>query len=248
MRVVSATDIGLVRKENQDTVRTAVLDGGILAVVCDGMGGARAGREASQLAVDTVVDAFCAGYSKGMSPPELRKLMLGIVTEANKVVYQKSYSDAETYGMGTTCVMAFAEADRLHVVNVGDSRAYLMTDQLPLTQLTLDHTATEMLFAQGRITREEMKNHPQRHMLTKVIGVERRVTPDYFIEALPATFGVLLCSDGLHGMCTDQEISALLRETPTDNVCETLIARAKEHGGRDNITVALITGEDSVAK
>lgn len=245
---MSATDIGLVRKENQDTVRTAVFDDGILAVVCDGMGGARAGREASQLAVDTVVTAFSDGFKGGMSPPELRKLMLGAVAAANTAVYQKSYSDAETYGMGTTCVMAFAEADRLHVVNVGDSRAYLMTDTLPLTQLTLDHTATEMLFAQGRITREEMKNHPQRHMLTKVIGVERRVTPDYFIEALPKCFHILLCSDGLYGLCSDEEIAALVREKPLDSVCDVLIALAKERGGRDNITVALITGEDSDSK
>ena len=171
-----------------------------------------------------------------------------VIHPANTAVYQKSYSDSEMYGMGTTCVMAFAEADRLHVVNVGDSRAYLMTDTLPLTQLTLDHTATEMLFAQGRITREEMKNHPQRHMLTKVIGVERRVTPDYFIEALPKCFHILLCSDGLHGLCSDEEIAALVRETPLDSVCDALIALAKERGGRDNITVALITGEDSDSK
>lgn len=248
MRVVSATDIGLVRKENQDTVRTAVFDDGILAVVCDGMGGARAGREASQLAVDAAMDAFSRDYTAGMSPPELKKLMLGAVAEANTAVYEKSRTDAETYGMGTTCVMAFVQEELLHIVNIGDSRAYLMTDTLPLTQLTLDHTATEMLFAQGRITREEMKNHPQRHMLTKVVGVERRVTPDYFQEALPPHPCILLCSDGLYGLCSDSEIAALVRDMPPDRVCDALIALAKEHGGRDNITVALITGEDSDSK
>lgn len=237
---MSATDIGKIRAENQDMVETAELAAGILAVVCDGMGGERAGREASGLAISAATAHFLDGYNAALSPPELRQLLLSAVTAANTAVFEKSHSDADRFGMGTTCVMAYADSQCLSIVNVGDSRAYLLSGEGTLEQLTLDHTATEMLYAQGRITREEMKTHPQRNMLTKAVGVERRVTPDFFQVSRPPTFRLLLCSDGLSGYCSDAEIAALLREKSVDEVCGALIALANEKGGRDNITVAVV--------
>lgn len=241
MTSASQTHIGYIRDENQDRVGTRQFGENLLLVVCDGMGGERSGGEASRLAIGEAVSHFKEGYHAGMNGSEIKQLLCASISAANSVVYTKSKLDYKNFGMGTTCVMAYVDDTMLHVANVGDSRAYLLQGLAPLEQLTVDHTVVQMLLAQGKITREEMKSHPQRNMLTRAIGVERTVKPDYFEQTHDPRFLVLLCSDGLSSYCSKDEITQALREQSFETVCGHLVDMANQKGGRDNITLAIIS-------
>ncbi|MBR7085622.1 MAG: serine/threonine-protein phosphatase, partial [Oscillospiraceae bacterium] len=161
MRCATATDVGLIREENQDEVLAKEYQGCILAAVCDGMGGENCGSQASQMAIREIFDHFSAGYVQTMNTEALRALLLSSVSAANNVIYTTAKMDYQSYGMGTTCVMAFAEPGWLSLVNVGDSRAYLIEDG-QIRQLTSDHTVVNLLYQQGKIELDEMEDHPQR--------------------------------------------------------------------------------------
>ncbi len=240
MRCGIITHIGLVREENQDEVRAKDFGSNILAVVCDGMGGERAGKQASSIAVREVFDHFEAGYHSGMTHEDIRALLVSSVSAANSVIYTTARMDYKSYGMGTTCVAAFVQHEWIHIANVGDSRAYLLEDGV-MRQVTSDHTVVNMLYQQGKITREQMASHPQRNMLTQAVGVERVVKPDYFRIPHKPDFTLLLCSDGLSSYCSDAEISDTIRKYPYEEVPDALIVLSLQKGGRDNISLAIVT-------
>lgn len=240
MRYKAATDIGLKRDENQDAVRCEYFGHNLLAVVCDGMGGERAGKEASSLAVEEFFQRFSAGYSENLSDDDIRKLLTSSVSAANSVIYTKARFDFKNFGMGTTCVAAYVNSRSAFIVNVGDSRAYLITDS-GLHRITTDHNVASLLYEQGKITEAEMATHPQKHMLVRAVGVEKTVSPDTFILDYQDKISLLLCSDGLSGYCSDDEIYDVISETPFDDVADALIDLALGKGGRDNITVAVIS-------
>lgn len=234
------THIGLVREENQDEVRAKDFGTNILAVVCDGMGGERAGKQASSIAVRELFDHFEAGYHGGMTHEEIRALLVSSVSAANSVIYTTARMDYKSFGMGTTCVAAFVQPQWIHIVNVGDSRAYLYEHGV-MRQITTDHTVVNMLYQQGKITREQMPSHPQRNMLTQAVGVERVVKPDFFKIPHEEDFSLLLCSDGLSSYCSDAEIADIIRQYPFKEVPDTLVVLSLQKGGRDNISLALVT-------
>lgn len=240
MRFRYGTDIGLKRDENQDAVRCEYFGHNVLAVVCDGMGGERAGREASLLAIDEFFQRFSAGYSESLDGESIRKLLISSVSAANSVIYTRARLDFKNFGMGTTLVAAFINPKTAFIVNVGDSRAYLITDD-KLHKITNDHNVASMLYEQGKITEAEMEIHPQRHMLVRAVGVEKTVLTDTFILDYEDKISLLLCSDGLSGYCSDDEIYDVMIESPFDNVADELISLALRKGGRDNITVAVIS-------
>ena len=240
MQCWTATDIGLIRDENQDEVRAVDYHGRILAVVCDGMGGERSGSQASRIAIRELFDRFTAGYRKGMHPEDVRALLLASVSAANSVIYTTARMDYKSFGMGTTCVAAFVEPGWISLVNVGDSRAYLIQDGR-IRLLTSDHTVVNMLFQQGKLRREDMAQHPQRNMLTRAVGVERVVRPDYFRIPYEEGFRLLLCSDGLSGYCSEREILAVIQHYPPEDTPQALVNLALEKGGRDNISLAIVT-------
>ena len=240
MRCGFASDIGLVRDENQDKVEARDFGGCILAVVCDGMGGERSGSQASEIAMRELFDRFTAGYQPGLPPEELRALLLSSVSAANSVIYTTARMDYKSYGMGTTCVAAFVEPGWISLVNVGDSRAYLVEGS-GIRQLTRDHTVVNMLLEQGKITPADMKNHPQRNMLTRAVGVERVVKPDYFRIPYEGDFLLLLCSDGLSGCCSEGEILKTIRAGKFEDMPQALVDLAISKGGRDNISLAIVT-------
>lgn len=240
MRCAVLTDIGLVREENQDEVRAKDYGSNILAVVCDGMGGERAGRQASTIAVRELFDHFEARYRSGMDAEEIRALLLSSISAANSVIYTTARIDYASYGMGTTCVAAFVERDMISIASVGDSRAYLL-EHGSMRRITSDHTVVNMLYQQGKITKEEMKHHPQRNMLTRAVGVERVVHPDYFRIPHEDDFTLLLCSDGLSGCCSSAEIAQILKRVPFERAPDALVALSLQKGGRDNISVAIVT-------
>ena len=240
MQCWTATNIGLIREENQDKVEAREYNGNILAIVCDGMGGERSGSQASTIAVREFYDRFNAGYKQEIDTDKLRALLASSVSAANSVVYTTARMDYKSRGMGTTCVAAYVEPGWLSIVNVGDSRAYLMQNG-EMRQLTTDHTVVNMLLAQGKLNKGEAKTHPQRHMLTRAVGVERVVKPDYYHIPIEEEFLLLLCSDGLSGCCTEKEISEIIRTTAVDELPDALVDLALEKGGRDNISLVIVT-------
>ncbi len=240
MQCWTATNIGLIRDENQDRVEAREYDGHILAIVCDGMGGERSGSQASEIAMREFYDRFNAGYKPALDEEKLRILLVSSVSAANSVIYTTARMDYKSFGMGTTCVAAYVEPGWLSIVNVGDSRAYLVQNG-EMRQLTTDHTVVNMLLAQGKLATKEAKTHPQRNMLTRAVGVERVVKPDYYHIPIEEEFLLLLCSDGLSGCCTEKEIYELIRTTAVDELPQALVDLALEHGGRDNISLAIVT-------
>lgn len=240
MRYTELTDIGLKRDENQDMVKCEYFGESILAVVCDGMGGERAGREASLIAIEEFFQRFKEGYDVLLDDEEIRKLLIASISAANSVIYTKARFDYKNFGMGTTCVAAFVNERAAYIANVGDSRAYAITNT-GLCQITEDHNMAALLYEQGKITEEELVNHPQKNMLIRAVGVEKTVLIDTFILDYEDTISLLLCSDGLSGYSSDDEIYDVIMDTPFECVAEELVKLAYSKGGRDNITVALIT-------
>ncbi len=235
LRWGAATDTGLVRRNNQDHL---LVDGHLFAVA-DGMGGHAAGEVASQVAIDALRTAF---PSSGDAPGA--DALVGAVHEANSAVLRAAEGDAALRGMGTTLTAAAVVTEqgeeRIAVANVGDSRAYVFAHG-DLTQLTEDHNVAEELARAGQIGPDEVGSHPQRHILTRALGIFPEVAVDLW-EVLPYPGDrVLLCSDGLVREVTDDQIAAVLRRLadPTQ-AAEELVARARAAGGSDNITVVLI--------
>jgi PPM family protein phosphatase len=242
LRWGAATDVGRLRSINEDSVLTA----SPLFAVADGMGGHAGGEIASDIALTTLEERF------GPEPPTTEALVQA-VRAANTAIYDRALAQANLHGMGTTLTgVALVDRDgqeRLAVVNVGDSRTYVVQDGV-LQQITRDHTYVEDLVAAGEITADEARFHPQRHIVTRALGID----PDVQIDAWEAPPGAgdryLICSDGLFNEVDDGQISAILTGTadPQD-AADALVELANEAGGRDNITVIVldITGDTPAA-
>lgn len=234
------SDIGRVRKENQDKICAGFLyPDTAVAVVCDGMGGASSGSVASEIAASEIYRRVSEGFRQGMKPSTIRNLLETAVSAANSVVYAKSCEDIEKNGMGTTCVAALVDGGRAYIINVGDSRAYVM-NQNGIRQISEDHTYVNMLYRHGEITYEEMQNHRMKNIITRAIGVEAEVEPDYFELEEGTNFAVFLCSDGLSGYCTPQIIYDKVYNKNLDNGVADLIDYCNSCGGKDNISAAVI--------
>lgn len=243
MKFFSKTDIGLTRSENQDRVWTATLgeNGEAAAVVlCDGMGGENAGSCASQMAIDLISDRIEHGFRTSNNRNFIRNLLITSVTAANSLIYDKARSEKDKAGMGTTCVAAIVYNERAYIINVGDSRCYHIFDD-SIQQITKDHTQVRRLIEKGEITEEQSKTHPQRNCITRAVGAARDITPDYFELDMEEKSTLLLCSDGLHSYGDDAEIAGIIVNNPIQKCCDLLVGYALSNGGRDNVTVALIS-------
>ena len=229
LKVAARTDVGRRRDNNEDVA----LADDRLAVVADGMGGHQGGEVASALAADVVQAAFT-----GASLDELR----AGVRAANRAVWDRARANDELEGMGTTlCTVGLTDDGNLSVVNVGDSRAYLLRDA-SLSQLTEDHSVTAELVRRGELTEEAARAHPHRGVLTRVLGVSPDVDPDSIVE--PAFNGdrVLLCTDGLFNEVGDDEIRSLRsasQDVDADATADALVELALSNGGRDNVSVVV---------
>ncbi len=228
----SATDVGLVRSNNQDNLLLAEP----LYAVADGMGGAAAGEVASAIAVQTLGEQL-ARRGGSLSPDDL----LEAAQAANRAVWEEAVEHAEMRGMGTTLVAAaLVDGPRLAIANVGDSRLYAMRHG-SFRQVTVDHNLVAEMVAEGRISKEEGEVHPRRNIMTRALGVEPEVKVDIFMEKVDPGDRFLLCSDGLPRELSDERISAILRRLadPSEAARE-LVHEAKRHGGNDNITVIVL--------
>ncbi len=238
MMVYSHTDIGNKRSENQDNFGTAVLEDAVFAVVCDGMGGQNAGREASDRAVTIIRERIEASYRTDYDSNKIRNLLVAAVRTANAVVYELGSAVPEWSGMGTTCVAVLIRNGMLYAVNVGDSRAYLITHQI--SQITKDHSMVMNLYESGDITKDQIKNHPKRNVITRAVGVCEDVEPDYFESEIPEGAAVLLCSDGLYNFCDEGVIFRAVKDMPPEDVPGYLVDTALKNEGGDNITAVLM--------
>ena len=234
---VGLSDIGLVRKTNQD----CLVEAGNLAGVADGMGGHLGGEVASADARDAV-SAFVADKTPG--PILLRQA----IEEANRAVYEHAKTDEALSGMGTTLTVLWVGETAMYLGHVGDSRCYLWRDG-KLQQMSEDHSMVMEMVRLGLITPAEAAVHPMRNVITRAVGVDPTVEVD--TAAFPRQKGDLwlICSDGLHGMVEDEGIAEILHSAATDReAAEALVQAALTGGGRDNVTVMLLRDERGPAK
>lgn len=239
MKVISETNIGHTRTENQDRVCTAIInENTVLAVVCDGMGGQNAGGEASSKASQIIFDRITKVFRSDFDTKSIRNLLISSVVTANSVIYDMALSSSELVGMGTTCVIALISNNILYAVNVGDSRLYVINHEI--RQITKDHTVVMKMYENGEITKAEIKNHPRRNYITKAVGVETNIEPDYFETELIENSAVLLCTDGLSNCCDESDIFDISKKYTPEEVPKQLVKLALANGGNDNITVAYI--------
>ena len=230
METYCQTDVGLKRNSNQDFVYASDQKVGrlpSLLIVADGMGGHAAGDLASRVCVETMVSSI-----EGSGQTET----IPILAEA---VLKKAAEKPEYAGMGTTIVAAVIDGNTLYVANVGDSRLYLIDDDR-IDQITLDHSLVAEMVRSGRISPEQMRNHPEKNIITRAVGGEENVEADFFDVGLHKGDVVLLCSDGLTNMVEDEQIFRIIRREKTlRDAGQKLISAANSAGGRDNISVVL---------
>lgn len=253
------TDCGLVRSENQDTFGCEELKlkcigkTALLAVVCDGMGGAAGGKLASESACESFtkyvirqIEAFDEDLSNPSNIP-FEKILLDGVKVANKAILASAAQSDEFKGMGTTLVAVLCVGETLYCVNIGDSRIYAM-DGGELSQISHDHSYVQTLVDTGKITENEAMHHPEKNVILKAVGVSSSAEPDIFSRKLPEA--VLLCSDGLSNMVEKEEIKKALTDTSSlPEAVNGLIRSANAAGGTDNITVlAILTGDSEEQK
>ena len=244
MKLYSQSDIGLRRNSNQDYCMTGYFpDGSAWAIVCDGMGGANGGSTASRVATETIAETLSGGYRENMERQEIGSLMKLAIEYANKAVYEMSQHIQGLDGMGTTVVCAIAKDNWLHVVHAGDSRAYLCTND-SVRQITTDHSIVQELVQAGTITPEEARIHPNRNLITRALGTEPVLRTDYNTVEFKNGAKVILCTDGLSNYITDKGLLDFIRNNQCDKLTDMLIEKAKELGGSDNITVAIISSEE----
>ena len=239
LTVCARTDIGRKRNINQDTVCAWPAPHGSLPnlfVVADGMGGHKAGDYASAYAVSTI------GREVEMDEStEPVKILTNAIKCANEEIFEKAQEE-DYAGMGTTVVAATVIGDILYTANVGDSRLYLIRDDIK--QITKDHSLVEEMVRVGELKREEARFHPDKNIITRAVGADRDVLVDFFEVDLLKGDVILMCSDGLSNMVSDEDICKIIKKNNNvDDMAEELIKVANHNGGKDNIGVVLVQFE-----
>ena len=244
MWIAGDTHVGQKRRNNQDVFLSEQLDSKLLMMVCDGMGGEQGGEQASELAIEAA-GAMLRRDLKGVTDEStMRRVLECAGAAANRVVFDAAQADSALTGMGTTLVGAVVLPNCAHFIHAGDSRAYLLRNDV-LTQLTVDHTVVQVLIDRGEISQDDAKNHPQRHYITRAVGVSPQISYDIFSLDLLPNDTILLCSDGLYNYMSHEDICALTAIAVKRKSVAPLIDRANENGGGDNITavVCCVAGE-----
>ena len=240
MESYGITDIGICREVNQDYIYCNDNTIGLLPnlyIVADGMGGHKAGDFASRFSVTV--------FEKEIREQKARTIigsMEGALRQANELLLKESKTDSKYTGMGTTFVATTVTDTRLFVANIGDSRLYIMEEAGPIKQITQDHSLVEEKILRGELDRKDAKYHPQKNVITRALGGDEQVLPDFFEVELEGVSYILLCSDGLTNMVEDNVIQEIVlnSEGSIEKKAKKLVALANENGGRDNISLILI--------
>ena len=235
-RTAAVTDPGRTRRHNEDAY---VIEPPLFAIA-DGMGGAQAGEVASRLATAALKESASNGGGE--------QRISDLIQEANRRVYDRSSSDPNTSGMGTTITVALVENDTVSFGHVGDSRAYLIRDA-QMEQLTEDHSLVNELLKTGKLSREEAETHPQRSVITRALGTDPDVDVDTFSVRAETGDLFLLCSDGLTDMVSERSILDVVERNRADidGALRALVKEANRGGGQDNITVVAFEIADGAA-
>jgi len=248
------SDIGMKRNVNQDSyILKTLSDKAALCVVCDGMGGAKGGAEASKIASEAFANSmeeflfpFIGKKDKNLHASDVRDNLILSVEKANDAVYSYARSHSSLKGMGTTLVAVLVIEHNVFCVNVGDSRMYLIKGS-KIRQVTKDHSYVQYLIDIGQLTEKEAESFPSRNVITRAVGTEPDVTPECFRETVSEGTFVLLCSDGLTNFVKNDEIRSIIAKDSKnlDQIAlgvrvNKLIDTANKNGGADNITAAVI--------
>ena len=238
MKSSGKTDTGNKRNNNQDSIFFSDQPIGPLPnlyIVADGMGGHKAGDQASKMAIDITVD-FVKNSTLENPIAVLKRAMI----YANNEIYKAASKDPALTGMGTTMVVAVAQEGKLYVANVGDSRLYVVNSEIK--QITMDHSLVEELIRKGELERKRGRNHPEKNIITKAMGSKEEVIPDFFEIDINSEDKYLLCSDGLSNMVEDDEIRDIVVDNyKLEDIAQALVDRANYYGGSDNISVVVIS-------
>ena len=244
VRSSGKTDIGNRRSSNQDSIfasDTAVGPLSNLYIVADGMGGHRAGDRASKMAIEITVD-----FVKRSTLENPVAILKRAIIYANNEIYKASAQDVDLSGMGTTIVACTFIDNVVQVVNVGDSRMYIISPR-SIKQVTVDHSLVEEMIRRGGLTRDKARSHPDKNVITRAVGIKPDVEADIFSGILESGDTVLLCTDGLTNMVTDERIKQIVTgSSDVATAAEKLINEANENGGLDNISVVLIKYEEDL--
>ena len=238
MKAFSATDVGQKREINQDYIYCNENVVGALPnlfIVADGMGGHNAGDFASRFCVENMVELLQTSSEK-----TIIGMIENAITETNEKLIQQSKEKEDLEGMGTTLVLATILEHIMYVANIGDSRLYLISDTIK--QITQDHSLVEEMVKTGELKKEEARFHPKKNIITRAIGANNKVIPDFFEISVKEDDIILLCSDGLSNMLDDQELYQIVHQYKDDlkRAVEVLLQRANECGGKDNIAAVLV--------
>lgn len=240
MDIKALSDVGRVRKINEDSYRFFTCEQYSYAIVADGMGGHLAGEVASKMAVEIIGDYIEANTAAELDRFQVKEVINKAFKKANGDIYDYSCNNECVMGMGTTATLCMLRDGYLIFAHVGDSRAYMIGDGI--TQITRDHSYVQELVKLGQITPEEAKHHPRRNYITRAMGVEESVRVDLGLKPYDGE-SILLCSDGLHGEIDDDELFTAVKENTAQIGTEKLVELANERGGADNITAVVMKGE-----
>lgn len=241
MKISAKSDVGAVRQNNQDfCLAGEFADGVTWALVCDGMGGANGGNIASETAANTIAEKLNFGYHEAMNDNSIKHLMVSAIEAANATVFSLSRSDTDLKGMGTTVVLAIIKNDNMYLAHVGDSRIYVVS-KTSITQMTTDHSVVQLMLDRGEITPEEAKDHPQKNVITRALGVDDTIRIDFSQEIYNDGDIVLLCSDGLSNFVDESMILNICNTYDSYELADVLVAEANANGGGDNVTVVTVT-------
>lgn len=243
MKFTFKTDIGKKRKNNEDSLFTEEYDDCSLFIVADGLGGYESGEVASKIFVEqfsNYIEKNLNILTENVDDITVYNILKEALQTANLKIYEMEKTDKKYKSMATTCVVLFILKEKIYYLSVGDSRLYYINkEKESITQITEDDTYINELLKQDVINEEEAKIHPQRHVLTKAIGIIKNLTAD--VKKLDKNDGyLLLCSDGITTMMEDNEILDIYKSTKFENIAKELVKFANSKGGNDNITVITV--------
>ena len=233
------TDKGIKRRDNEDSL--FVIPDKKIFIVADGVGGQNSGELASRMTVGYMAQFVCLNpIENAKTGAELKSYFKKLFSGANSLVHEKAVSEPGNYGMATTAVLCYIRDNTAYFVNVGDSRAYLIRDG-KYYQITEDHSFVQTMIREGHLTKEEAEKRSDKNMITRAIGGEEEVHPDFFTLDLFQRDTIILCTDGLHGEVSDEDMAAMASASSAmHDLATQLVDKANEAGGKDNISVVCI--------
>lgn len=247
------TDVGQVRPVDEDSILVADLSFGVnsesskflLLAVADGMGGHAKGEEASKIALNAIARAVIPDLLNNTS---FTKILEKGIQNANQDILDYTAENPEASGMGTTSVCAVVKDNQIHLANVGDSRAYRVSDD-EICRVTKDHSYVQALIDEGDITEEQAREHPRKNEITRAVGIMPSIEVDTMKLTLDSDESLLLCCDGVIAHLSDDDIHKIIRDSPDpQTACQEIVDMANERGGSDNISLIILSSEGSDTK